>query len=243
MAAATTSRSVCIVGAGGGIGQATARRFMADGYRVIVMDRPGPAMDAIAKECGTHATGLDLRDPASVRAAFETARQTTAEIDALICLSGIVDNGKLATLTLERWNEVLAINLTGTFLCCHAAQTWVRDGGRIVLTGSLSGRTGGVITGAAYAAAKAGIEGLTKSMAQEFAPRGITVNCIAPGIIDTPMLDVHPADRKAAMSATVPLKRMGRPEEVAATIAFLASEGAAYITGEVVAVNGGFRMD
>lgn len=237
-----SERIACIVGAGGGIGRATVMRFAGAGFdQLILMDRPGIAADLASPTCRVFE--IDLADPPSITRAFANARSIAPRIEALVCLPGIVDNGKLATLTLARWNEIIAINLTGTFLCCQAAQDWIADGGRIVLTGSLSGRTGGVITGAAYAASKAGIEGLTKSMAQEFAPRRVTVNCIAPGIIDTPMLDAHPPDRKAAMSAAVPLRRMGRPEEVAATIAFLASEGAGYITGEVVAVNGGFRMD
>lgn len=236
------AKTACIVGAGGGIGRATVERLAADGFsQLVLMDRRGQA-DDLASPTRT-VIALDLADPATVAPAFAEARRKVAAIDALICLSGIVDNNKLRTLTLARWNEIIAINLTGAFLCCQAAQDWIVDGGRIVLTGSLAGRTGGTLTGTAYAVSKAGIEGLTKSAATELAPRQITVNAVAPGITDTPMLEGHTPERRASMSNAVPLRRMGRPEEVAAAIAFLASDGAAYITGEVLAVNGGFRMD
>jgi NAD(P)-dependent dehydrogenase (short-subunit alcohol dehydrogenase family) len=123
------------------------------------------------------------------------------------------------------------------------AQDWLADGGRVVLVGSLAGRTGGVATGTAYAVSKGGVESLTKSLAQEFAPRNITVNCVAPGGVDTPMLAQNPANTLEKLRAATPLGRMGSAEEIASTIVFLTSPGAAFITGEVVAVNGGVRMD
>jgi len=111
------------------------------------------------------------------------------------------------------------------------------------MIGSLAGRTGGVLTGIAYAASKGGIESLTKSLANELAPRRITVNCVAPGGVDTPMLAQNPPEQKARLAAATPLGRMAAPDEIAATIAFLASEHAAFITGAVIPVNGGIRMD
>jgi NAD(P)-dependent dehydrogenase (short-subunit alcohol dehydrogenase family) len=121
---------------------------------------------------------------------------------------------------------MLATNLTGPFLCCQHSYSLLRDGGRIVLLGSLSGRTGGVLTGAAYAATKGGIESLAKSMAQELAPRGITVNVIAPGAIETPMLRAHTIERQQGMAAATPLKRLGQPEEIAGAVVYLASADA-----------------
>jgi 3-oxoacyl-[acyl-carrier protein] reductase len=239
-----TKGAIVIVGATGGIGSAVVQRAGKDGYGpLILMDRPGPALDAIAMETGGHAVSIDLTDAESITAAFESARTLAPSVYALVLAAGVVDNGKLGDLEAARWSDILAVNLTGPFLCCLAARDWIVDGGRIVTLGSLAGRTGGVITGTAYAASKGGIESLTKSMAQELAPRRITVNCVAPGAIETPMLAAHPPERKAAMSASTPLKRLGQPQEVAAAISYLLGVDAGFTTGSVLAVNGGLRMD
>lgn len=236
--------TTCIVGATGGIGGALARLLQARGARgLVLMDRAGPALDDLARECGASAQPLDLRDRASVDAAFTAVRAALPRIDALVVSAGIVDTRPLGQLSLERWDEIMAINLTGPFLCCQAAESWLADGGRIVLISSLSARTGGVVTSSAYAASKGGIESFTKAIARELGPRGITVNCVSPGWIDTPMTAPHPAASKAAVEAATPLRRTGKPEEVAATIAFLLSTGAGHITGAAVPVNGGIRMD
>jgi 3-oxoacyl-[acyl-carrier protein] reductase len=224
-------KTACVVGASGGIGSATVQRLERAGFsRVLRMDRDGPIR-------------IDLADVSSVETAFAAARRETPRLDALVVAAGILDLGKLAGTTLERWNQVLAVNLTGPFLCCKLARDWLADGGRIVLVGSLAGRTGGVLTGTAYAVSKGGVESLTKSVAQELAPRRITVNCVAPGGVDTPMLARNSAEGLAALKAAAPLKRVAEPAEVAAVIAFLASDEASFITGAVVPVNGGLRMD
>jgi 3-oxoacyl-[acyl-carrier protein] reductase len=224
-------KTACVVGASGGIGSATVQRLERAGFsRVLRMDRDGPIR-------------IDLADVSSVETAFAAARREAPRLDALVVAAGILDLGKLAGTTLERWNQVLAVNLTGPFLCCKLARDWLADGGRIVLVGSLAGRTGGVLTGTAYAVSKGGVESLTKSVAQELAPRRITVNCVAPGGVDTPMLARNSAEGLAALKAAAPLKRVAEPGEVAAVIAFLASDEASFITGAVVPVNGGLRMD
>ncbi|NBX55798.1 MAG: SDR family oxidoreductase [Betaproteobacteria bacterium] len=220
---------ICVVGSEGGIGAALCKRLQAS-HQVIGMDVRGPIP-------------IDLANPASIEQAFASARAIAPHIDALALTAGILDLDKLANLSLAQWNHVLAVNLTGPFLCCQAAQHWLRDGGRMVLTGSLAGRTGGVLTGTAYAVSKGGIESLTKSMAQELAPRRITVNCVAPGGVDTPMVRRNPPASVLSLEAATPLKRLGTPDEIAAAMAFLLSDDAAYITGEVLAVNGGIRMD
>ena len=148
-----------------------------------------------------------------------------------------------AAVTRRLRADVLAVNLTGPFLCCKLARDWLVDGGRIVLLGSLAGRTGGVLTGTAYAVSKGGIESLTKSVAQELAPRCITVNCVAPGGVDTPLLARSSPESLAAMTAATPLKRMAAPDEIAAAVSYLAGDGAAFVTGAVLPVNGGLRMD
>lgn len=240
----TTERSVCVVGAAGGIGAAIARRAAADGYApLILMDRNEEGLRDLARETGGIAVTVDITDDAAVAEAFANARADAPRLYGLVLAAGVVDNGKLADLDARQWAAILAVNLTGPFLCCLAAKDWLVDGGRIVTMGSLAGRTGGVITGTAYAASKGGVESLTKSMAQELAPRAITVNCVAPGAVETPMLAAHPPERKAAMSAATPLKRMAAPEEIAAAVSYLLHADAAFTTGSVLAVNGGLRMD
>ena len=236
-------RRAVVVGAFGGIGAATVSRLTAEGWDVVAMDLPQAAP---AYSAASQVLSIDLADPASVARAFdELALRVAAQgpIDLLAVCSGIVDNQKVAAVTLAHWHNLLATNLTGPFLCCQHSYPLLRDGGRIVLLGSLSGRTGGVLTGAAYAATKGGIESLAKSMAQELAPRGITVNVIAPGAIETPMLRAHTSERKQGMAAATPLKRLGHPEEIAGAIVYLASADAGFITGSVMHINGGIRMD
>lgn len=238
------SGALVVVGAAGGIGAAIARRAAADGHApLVLMDRDAAALEALAGELGATAIALDITDGDAVERAFARVRALTPKLHGLVLAAGVVDNGKLATLDRARWDAILAVNLTGPFLCCLAARDSLAEGGRIVTLGSLAGRTGGVITGTAYAASKGGIEALTKAMAQELAPHGITVNCVAPGAVETPMLAAHPPEKKAAMSAATPLRRMAQPAEIAAAVAYFLAPEAAFTTGATLAVNGGLRMD
>lgn len=238
-----SGRTVAIVGANGGIGRACAESFAAEGATLLLFDRVAGPLAELAATHGAQAWALDASDEDAVAQAFGAARQSAPRLDVLVLAQGIVDTGKLADLSAARFDAVIAANLRSVFLCCRAAREWLADGGRIVTMSSLAARTGGVITGAAYAASKAGVEALTKSMAQELAPRRITVNCVSPGAIDTPMTAGHPVERRLAYDRTVPLGRHGTAAEVAATVAFLASAGAGYLTGTVIAVNGGIRME
>lgn len=242
MVGTASHEAVAVIGSFGGIGHAVTIGLEKAGWRpVLAMDRPTmlPAdMSGVITPLA-----IDLADPDGIAGAIDAARRHAPRIKALVVTAGIVDTTRSAALTHDRWMDVLTVNLTGVFFAVQASLDWLIDGGRIVLLGSLAGRTGGVITGPAYAASKGGIESLTKSLAQDLAPRRITVNCVAPGAIETPMTANHPPERKAAMDAATPLKRHGLPEEVAATIAFLLSDGASYITGATIPVNGGIRMD
>ena len=203
-------RRAVVVGAFGGIGAATVSRLAAQGWDVVAMDLP-QASSSLSP--ASLVLDMDLADPASVAKAFAALTARVAQhgpIDLLAVCSGVVDTEKVASVALAHWQNMLAINLTGPFLCCQHSYPLLRDGGRIVLLGSLSGRTGGVLTGAAYAAAKGGIESLAKSMAQELAPRAITVNVIAPGAIT---LTVMPL---GASSCAMDLARLSMPPLVAA---------------------------
>lgn len=234
-----SNKRAVVVGACGGIGAATVDRLTRDGWDVFGLDLP---RQQAAQSKVARMMAVDVANPASVQRAFSELA-SYGRIDLLAVCSGVVDTEKVAASSLEHWQTMLAVNLTGPFLCCRSAYPLLNEGGRIVLVGSLAGRTGGVLTGAAYAAAKAGLEGLAKSMAQELAARRITVNVVAPGAIETPMVLAHPPERRQAMAEATPLKRIGRPEEVAAAIAYLASADAGFVTGAVLHVNGGIRME
>jgi 3-oxoacyl-[acyl-carrier protein] reductase len=236
-------RTVCVIGATGGIGAATARLFAEKGDHVLCMDVPGSDVGKIAGEINGRAYQIDLVDPDSVCAAFQAAQEDAPNLDCLIVTSGIVENKKTPETTLELWDRIHHVNLRGTFLCLQAALPWIKDGGRMVTFGSQAGRSGGGATGPSYSASKAGIEGLTRALAKELAPRRVTVNCVAPGPVDTPMLDAHPPERIGELVAMTPLGRLTTAEEVASAAYYLASEGAAQMTGCTMHLNGGLRMD
>ena len=224
-------KPACVVGSEGGIGSAVVQRLKDDGWSpVLRMDLNGPIP-------------IDVSKADSVHAAFAKAKQQVSRLGLLVVASGTLDVGNITNTSIDSWNEVLAVNLSGPFLCCKASYDWIADGGRIVLISSIAGRTGGIVTGSAYAASKGGVESLAKSLAQQLAARGITVNCVAPGGIDTPMLAKNPDAAIAAMIKATPLKRIGLPAEIAAAISFLGSDDASFITGSVLGVNGGLRMD
>lgn len=236
-------KNVCIVGASGGIGMAIARRFQRNGkVSMVLLDVPGPRLTSIAKETGTPAIALDLRDVAAIAPTVARAKAMMPRLDHLILTSGIVENRRMHEMTPAIWQDILAVNVTGIFFLCQSADDWIADGGRVVTFGSRAGRSPGPVTGPAYAVSKAAIENLTRYLALQWASRRITVNCIAPGPVDTPMLDAHPKDRMAALVEAVPFKRLATADEIAALVAYLVSDDAAYMTGAVLPINGGLAM-
>jgi 3-oxoacyl-[acyl-carrier protein] reductase len=252
-------RIALITGGSGGLGLATARRLAEDGLTIAVADLHGEAAERAAASLpgkGHIGLGCDVADEASVRAAFDRVEQKLGRASALVCFAGILSTqpapGRLPTvdITLDEWEGVLRVNARGTFLCVRemlrrCTGRSIQDG-RIVTVASLAGQMGGMQSGAAYSASKGAVLALSKVAAREGAAMGITVNTVAPGPIDTPMLHqtvpTGSGDQKYMGTAAVPLGRIGLPEEIAAAVAYLMSPGAGFVTGATIDVNGGMLM-
>jgi|TARA_B110000914_G_scaffold75565_1_gene66412 3-oxoacyl-[acyl-carrier protein] reductase len=235
------SRVVLVTGGNRGIGLACALAFAADGHRVAVTCRgeaPAELVDA-----GILAVPCDVTDSATVDTAFATIEEKLGPVEILVANAGITRDGLVLRMSDGDFTDVIDANLTGAFRVARRAVRGMMKArwGRIILVSSVAGRVGQ--TGQAnYAASKAGLVGLGRSLAKEFASRNVTVNVVAPGPILTDMLAALPDDQQAAYAEAVPLGRLGQAEEVAAAIAFLASDAASYITGAVLPVDGGLFM-
>jgi 3-oxoacyl-[acyl-carrier protein] reductase len=235
------SRVVLVTGGNRGIGLACALSFAADGHRVAVTCRgeaPAELVDA-----GILAVPCDVTDSATVDTAFASIEEKLGPVEILIANAGITRDGLVVRMSDGDFTDVIDANLTGAFRVTRRAVRGMMKArwGRIILVSSIAGRVGQ--TGQAnYAASKAGLVGLGRSLAKEFASRNVTVNVVAPGPILTDMLAALPDDQQAAYAEAVPLGRLGQAEEVAAAIAFLASDAASYVTGVVLPVDGGLFM-
>ena len=235
------SRVVLVTGGNRGIGLACALAFAADGHLVAVTCRgeaPAELVDA-----GILAVPCDVTDSATVDTAFATIEEKLGPVEILVANAGITRDGLVLRMSDGDFTDVIDANLTGAFRVARRAVRGMMKArwGRIILVSSVAGRVGQ--TGQAnYAASKAGLVGLGRSLAKEFASRNVTVNVVAPGPILTDMLAALPDDQQAAYAEAVPLGRLGQAEEVAAAIAFLASDAASYITGAVLPVDGGLFM-
>jgi len=243
------SRVAVVTGGTSGIGLGVARALVADGHRVAVLDRNGGAADAAAGELGTLALAIevDVADRASVDGAFAKIRGELGPVAIIVTSAGIESFQPLLDITPESWERILAVNLTGTFTCVQAAvpDMLAAGWGRIVTIASSSAQSGAPNM-AHYAASKGGVISLTKSIAVELARKGITANAITPSLVDTPMAraaeaagDFPGVDLVGSM---VPVGRAGTPADIAATCAFLCSDGGSYITGQVIGVNGGMYI-
>ncbi len=245
------SRRVAVVtGGGSGIGLAIASRLAADGAAVAVLDRDANAADAAAasiKAAGGDAIGLavDVTDRPGIEAAIAAVVDQLGAPTILVNNAGLPQFGSFLKLDLDTWQRVIDVNLTGTFHCCQVVLPHMvaAEWGRIVNISSSSAQ-GGQQLMAAYVSSKAGVIGLTKSLALEFGRKGITVNTIPPGFIDTPMLRESEEQGQLgpgvdAAIANTPVRRIGLPEDIAAATAFLVRDDASYITGQIIGVNGG----
>jgi 3-oxoacyl-[acyl-carrier protein] reductase len=235
-----TNRTAFVTGASRGIGRACAKALAEAGARVILAARDAPKLEEVAYEIpGAMCIAIDLASPESIKEAFAKA----GNVDILVNNAGITKDGLAMRMKKDDWDAVLATNLTGAFLAIQQVlpgmvkQRW----GRIINIASIVGETGNPGQ-SNYVASKAGLIGLTKSLAQEIASRTVTVNAVAPGFIETDMTAALSEDMKNNLLTHIPLRRFGKVEDVAAAVRFLASEEAGYITGHVLDVNGGMYM-
>lgn len=247
MACSLRDRVAIVTGASRGIGRAVARRLAAAGAAVVAAARSDHA-DGVAAEirdAGGRSVGVsvDVTDPERVEAMVRAALDEYGRIDVLVNNAGIVRDRLALRMTPEDWDAVVATNLTAAFACARAVlRPMIRQrGGRIVNVGSVVGRMGNAGQ-ANYAASKAGLEGFSKALAREVASRGITVNVVAPGMIATDMTAGLGESARKTLLAQIPAGRLGTAGDVAGAVCFLASDEAAYVTGHVLAVNGGMYM-
>lgn len=234
-------KTALVTGGSRGIGAAVARRLSADGYRVAINCRADQARaEALAEELGGIALRADVSDSAQARKMVDTVLEKFCQLDILVCNAGVAWQGLTQDMGDEAWRNVLGTDLDGVFFCCRAALPHMigRKSGKIVTMSSMWGQVGASCE-VAYSAAKAGVIGLTRALAKEVGPSGITVNCVAPGVIDTEMNRNLDPEALAALGEETPLGRIGTAGDVASCVSFLCSPAADFITGQVLSVSGG----
>ena len=238
-------KAALVTGASGGIGAAIARVLHAQGATVMLSGTRRDALDALAADLGerVHVCPADLRDPAAADALIAASDSAAGPLHVLVNNAGLTKDGLAMRMKDEDWQLVLDVDLAAPFRLARAALRGMlrRRAGRIIGIGSVVGTTGNAGQ-ANYAAAKAGLIGMSKALAQEVGSRGITVNVVAPGFVETAMTDVLPAEQRAKLIGAIPLGRMGRPDDIAAAVAWLASDEAGWVTGTTIHVNGGMAM-
>ena len=240
-----TGKTALVTGASGGIGSAIAKSLHAQGATVALSGTRVEALEAVAADLGerTHILPCNLSDSAAVDALPKQAEEAMGQLDILVNNAGVTKDNIFMRMKDEEWDDVIAINLTASFRLARACMRGMmkRRWGRIISITSVVGTMGNPGQ-ANYAASKAGVTGMTKSIAQEVASRNITVNCIAPGFIATAMTDALNDAQQEKVNAMIPMGRMGSSEEIAAAALYLASPEAAYVTGQTIHVNGGMIM-
>ena len=238
-------KSALITGASGGIGAAIARTMHAQGAIVVLSGTRRDALDALATELGdrVHVCPADLKDPAAADMLIEAAEAAAGPLWALINNAGFTRDGLAMRMSDEAFQSVIDVDLGAPFRLARAALRGMlrRRMGRVISISSIVGATGNAGQ-SNYAAAKAGLVGMSKSLAQEVAPRGVTVNVVAPGFIVTPMTNVLTDAQKEKLTGAIPLARLGQPADVAAAVVYLAAEEAGWVTGATLHVNGGMAM-
>ncbi|MDQ0467685.1 SDR family oxidoreductase [Labrys wisconsinensis] len=243
-------RVALVTGAARGLGRAMAAALAGAGALVVVNDLAAVAAEACAADLSADggraaAAAFDVSRSDAVHAAIDGIVAAHGRLDILVNNAGIGDFVGFDDITPDKWERMLGVHLTGAFNCCHAVLPYMRErrSGKILNISSVAGKRGDFIGNAHYTAAKAGIVGLTKSLAMHAAPHGINVNALAPGLVATELSDGMSEAMRATTIARIPAGRLGRPEEIAAVALFLVSDAASYVVGETVSVNGGSYMD
>lgn len=240
-----TGKIALVTGASGGIGGAIAQRLHAQGATVVLSGTRTEALEALAGEFGerVHVMTCNLANEGEASALVGRVEEEMGQLDVLVNNAGLTRDGLAMRMKNEDWREVLEVNLTAAFRLSKAALKGMmkRRWGRIIGISSIVGVTGNPGQ-ANYVASKAGLIGMSKALAQEVATRGITVNCVAPGMIETPMTDALNEQQRARLLAVIPMQRLGKTDEIASAVVYLASEEAAYVTGQTLHVNGGMAM-
>ena len=244
-----SGRVALVTGGSRNIGLAIAKRFVASGMRVGILSSSPDTAEFAARRIdvsGEVAFGLrcDVSDPDSVKNSIDTVASHFDGLDVVVNSAGVLDMTNIREMTVEHWDEVLATNLRGSFLVCQAAISYLEASRapRIVNISSNAGRMGGFENGMAYSASKGGVIALTYGLARQLAPKGITVNCISPGTVESDMARARDQETLRRLIARIPVGRLGTPEEVAAAACYFASEEAGFTTGAVLDVNGGMFM-
>ncbi|WOF73541.1 3-oxoacyl-[acyl-carrier-protein] reductase [Parvibaculaceae bacterium PLY_AMNH_Bact1] len=240
-----TGKTALVTGASGGIGSAVAKTLHAQGATVALSGTRVEALEAVAAELGdrAHILPCNLSDSAAVDALPKQAEEAMGQLDILVNNAGVTKDNIFMRMKDDEWNDVLAVNLTASFRLARASMRGMmkRRWGRIISITSVVGTMGNPGQ-ANYAASKAGVTGMTKSIAQEVASRNVTANCVAPGFIATAMTDALDEGQQERVNGMIPMGRMGSGDEIAASVLYLASEEAAYVTGQTIHVNGGMIM-
>ena len=241
-----SNKVALVTGGARGIGYAIAKSFHDEGAITIIADIDKEGASRAAKEIGGNTVSiyLDIANVEQIKNVISDIVSKYKKIDILANNAGILNNSDIQETTEFEWDNVMSVNLKGTFFLSQQALNYMQMNkfGRIINISSLAGRNGGLEVGCAYAASKAGIIGMSKNLARKMAPYGITVNAIAPGPTESDIMKQFSEEAKSRLTGSIPVKRFGRPEEIAAVAAFLASDDSAFITGAVIDINGGIYM-
>jgi 3-oxoacyl-[acyl-carrier protein] reductase len=239
-----------VTGAARGIGKAIALAFLREGAKVALVDADKKKLEVLTNEIEKEkgeviAIPCDITKSLEVKVMVDQVRNAFGRIDILVNNAGIIRRGTIETVTEEDWDRVIEVNLKGTFNCCKAVAGIMKQQGygKIINISSIAGKMGDITSAPGYGPSKAGIDALTKTLARQLAQYGINVNAVAPHAIETEMSAQWSDERRKEIVASIPLGRLGKPEDVANAVLFLASDEASFITGEILDVNGGALMD